>query len=104
MNDIQSRNKAIIQVESNVRELHDLFIDMAIIVESQGEMLNNIETNISSAVEYTERAHENVKNAKSARDLNIKIKIAIGVSAAILLILLCLIVKFFFCFYFGCAK
>ncbi len=33
--DIEARHADIIKLESSIRELHDLFVDLAILVESQ---------------------------------------------------------------------
>lgn len=38
---------------------------MAVLVEAQGEMLDNIETNVGQAVEYVEQGNEALGQAKS---------------------------------------
>uniref|UniRef100_A0A8D0HD05 Syntaxin 2 n=1 Tax=Sphenodon punctatus TaxID=8508 RepID=A0A8D0HD05_SPHPU len=63
LNEIESRHKDIMKLESSIRELHDMFIDMAMFVETQGEMIDNIERNVSSAVDYVEHAKEETKKA-----------------------------------------
>uniref|UniRef100_UPI00398EC512 syntaxin-2-like isoform X2 n=1 Tax=Pristiophorus japonicus TaxID=55135 RepID=UPI00398EC512 len=63
LNEIESRHKDIIKLEASIRELHDMFVDMAMFVEQQGEMINNIETNVVNATEYIERAKEETKKA-----------------------------------------
>ncbi|XP_078083261.1 syntaxin-2-like [Mustelus asterias] len=63
LNEIESRHKDIIKLEASIRELHDMFVDMAMFVEQQGEMINNIETNVVNATEYIERAKEETKRA-----------------------------------------
>lgn len=35
MNEIETRHSEIIKLENNIRELHDMFTDMAMLVESQ---------------------------------------------------------------------
>ncbi|XP_066544825.1 syntaxin-2 isoform X1 [Amia ocellicauda] len=63
LNEIESRHKDIIKLESSIRELHDMFVDMAMLVETQGEMVNNIEKNVTNAVDYVGRAKEETKKA-----------------------------------------
>ncbi|XP_078410696.1 syntaxin-2-like isoform X2 [Cetorhinus maximus] len=63
LNEIESRHKDIIKLEASIRELHNMFVDMAMLVEQQGEMINNIETNVVKATEYIERAKEETKKA-----------------------------------------
>ncbi|KAI2656587.1 Syntaxin-1B [Labeo rohita] len=63
MNEIETRHNEIIKLENSIRELHDMFMDMAMLVESQGELINNIEKNVCSAQEYVEKAKEDTKAA-----------------------------------------
>ena len=44
--DIQERHQDIMKIEQSVLELNQLFMDMAILVNAQGDMLNSIETNV----------------------------------------------------------
>ncbi|NXG82471.1 STX2 protein, partial [Thinocorus orbignyianus] len=46
-----------------IRELHEMFMDMAMFVETQGEMINNIEKNVMNASDYVEHAKEETKKA-----------------------------------------
>ncbi|XP_044850356.1 syntaxin-2-like [Mauremys mutica] len=63
LNEIESRHKDIMKLESNMRALHDMFTDMAMFVETQGEMINSIEKNVVNASDDTEHAKENTKEA-----------------------------------------
>uniref|UniRef100_A0A8C8SB15 Syntaxin 2 n=1 Tax=Pelusios castaneus TaxID=367368 RepID=A0A8C8SB15_9SAUR len=63
LNEIESRHKDIMKLESSIRELHDMFMDMAMFVETQGEMINNIEKNVMNASDYVEHAKEETKKA-----------------------------------------
>uniref|UniRef100_A0A672JM63 Syntaxin-2-like n=1 Tax=Salarias fasciatus TaxID=181472 RepID=A0A672JM63_SALFA len=64
LNEIESRHQDIIRLETSIRELHAMFMDMAMLVETQGEMVDNIEKNVSNAAEYICRAKEETKKAK----------------------------------------
>ncbi|XP_010869221.1 syntaxin-1A isoform X1 [Esox lucius] len=63
MNEIETRHTEIIKLENSIRELHDMFMDMAMLVESQGEMIDRIEYNVEHAVDYVERAVSDTKKA-----------------------------------------
>uniref|UniRef100_A0A3B5MM65 Syntaxin 2 n=1 Tax=Xiphophorus couchianus TaxID=32473 RepID=A0A3B5MM65_9TELE len=63
LNEIESRHQDIMRLESSIRELHVMFMDMAMLVETQGDMVNNIENNVSNAAEYIYRAKEETKKA-----------------------------------------
>ncbi|KAJ8285838.1 hypothetical protein GJAV_G00031500 [Gymnothorax javanicus] len=88
LNEIESRHKDIIRLESSIKELHDMFVDMAMLVETQGEMINNIEKNVTNAVEYIGHAKEETKKAvryqKKARRKYLIIAIAVCVLLAVI--------------------
>ncbi|KAK7829263.1 hypothetical protein U0070_012734 [Myodes glareolus] len=63
LNEIESRHKDIMKLETSIRELHEMFMDMAMFVETQGEMVNNIERNVMNAADYVEHAKEETKKA-----------------------------------------
>lgn len=90
--DIEARHKDILKLEQSIKELHDMFMDMAMLVESQGEMIDNIERNMSQAVDYVEQAKTETKAAviyqKKARRKKIYIIIIAIVIAVLLIILL----------------
>ena len=45
--EIQERSRAVKDLEQSLVELHQIFLDMAVLVEAQGEMLDNIEKQVS---------------------------------------------------------
>ncbi|XP_032823358.1 syntaxin-1A isoform X3 [Petromyzon marinus] len=63
LSEIESRHNDIIKLETSIRELHDMFLDMAMLVESQGEMIDRIEYNVEHSVDYVERAVSDTKKA-----------------------------------------
>lgn len=70
--DVKCRHDDILKLEASIRELHEIFQDMAMLVESQGEIVDRIETNVSFAAECAEKALNNVNQAKRAKNRNIK--------------------------------
>ncbi|XP_054274647.1 syntaxin-1A-like isoform X5 [Macrosteles quadrilineatus] len=46
--DIEARHADIIKLENSIRELHDMFMDMAMLVESQGELVDRIEHHVAN--------------------------------------------------------
>ncbi|KAK4472770.1 hypothetical protein MN116_003992 [Schistosoma mekongi] len=61
--DIEARHQDIMKLEKSIKELHDMFMDMAMLVESQGEMIDRIEYNVEQAVDYIESAKADTKKA-----------------------------------------
>ncbi|KAB7493649.1 Syntaxin-1A [Armadillidium nasatum] len=61
--DIEARHADIVKLETSIRELHDMFMDMAMLVESQGEMIDRIEYHVDQSVEFVGKAMEDTKKA-----------------------------------------
>ncbi|XP_042193605.1 syntaxin-2 [Callorhinchus milii] len=92
LNEIESRHKDIMKLEVSIRELHEMFMDMAMLVEHQGEMINNIETNVVNAAEYVGRAKEETKKAVRYQSKARRKMFIILICVAILLIIVAIII------------
>uniref|UniRef100_A0A4W5KV67 Syntaxin 2 n=1 Tax=Hucho hucho TaxID=62062 RepID=A0A4W5KV67_9TELE len=92
LNEIVSRHQDIIRLESSIRELHAMFMDMAMLVENQGDMVNNIENNVSNAAEYIGRAKEETKKAVRYQKKSWRKLILLAFALLILLAVIALIV------------
>ncbi|XP_055024856.2 syntaxin-2 isoform X2 [Misgurnus anguillicaudatus] len=94
LNEIESRHKDILRLESSIKELHDMFVDMAMLVETQGEMIDNIEKNVNNAVEYVGQAKVETKKAVryQTRARRKTVYVAICGAACVILLLLIIIV------------
>jgi len=62
--DIQDKHRDILKLERSVQTIHQMFVDMAMMVHQQGEMLDNIEVNVGQAVDYMRKANVELKKAK----------------------------------------
>ncbi|XP_032803107.1 syntaxin-1A-like isoform X1 [Petromyzon marinus] len=85
LSEIESRHSDIMKLESSVRELHDMFLDMAMLVESQGEMIDRIEYNVEHSVDYVERAVSETKKAVKYQSKARRKKIIIIICCIILI-------------------
>jgi len=86
---IEARHQDIMKLEASIRELHQLFVDMAILVDVQGELLNSIEYNVSKSVAYTKEGVEEMRSAikyqkKSRKKMIILIVILLVIMVVIL--------------------
>nr|XP_014430544.1 syntaxin-3 isoform X2 [Pelodiscus sinensis] len=63
LSEIEGRHKDIVRLESSIKELHDMFVDIAMLVENQGAMIDRIETNMDQSVGFVERAVADTKKA-----------------------------------------
>ncbi|KAK2969167.1 hypothetical protein RJ640_009926 [Escallonia rubra] len=63
--EIQERHDAVREVERKLLELQQIFLDMAVLVDAQGDMLDNIETHVSNAVDHVQSGNNALKKAKT---------------------------------------
>lgn len=61
--EIKGRHKELVELEARLKEVHELFLQMAMLVEEQGSMINNIEANVCNTHEYIERINVQIKRA-----------------------------------------
>ncbi|UMM25130.1 hypothetical protein L5515_005073 [Caenorhabditis briggsae] len=92
--DIEARHNDIMKLESSIRELHDMFMDMAMLVESQGEMVDRIEYNVEHAKEFVDRAVADTKKAVQYQSKARRKKICILVTGVILITTLIILILF----------
>ena len=87
--DIQERHQDIKRLEASISELHQLFLDMSVLVETQGELLDQIEYTVGQSVNYTGKAVEELRTAgKYQRKVRKKMCCVIIVLLVILIIFL----------------
>lgn len=90
--DIEARHNDIIKLENSIRELHDMFMDMAMLVEQQGEMIDRIEYNVEQAVDYIETAKMDTKKAVKYQSKARRKMIMIIICVIVLLAVIALII------------
>lgn len=64
ISEIQERRDAIKEIEKNLIELHQIFLDMAALVEAQGHQLNDIESQVLQASSFVRRGADHLQVAK----------------------------------------
>ncbi|XP_076974777.1 syntaxin-19 [Tamandua tetradactyla] len=52
LSEIEQRHKELVNLENQVKDLRDIFIQVSLLVEEQGESINNIEMVVNSTKEY----------------------------------------------------
>lgn len=65
--EIEARHSDIMKLEKNIMELRDLFVDLANLVELQGEMVNNIENHVAMSKSHVDKARAEVNQAIAYR-------------------------------------
>ncbi|KAK6803285.1 hypothetical protein RDI58_001069 [Solanum bulbocastanum] len=63
--EIQERHDAVRELERKLLELQQIFLDIAVLVDAQGDMLDNIESQVSAAVDHVQSGNTSLQKAKS---------------------------------------
>ncbi|CAF0911984.1 unnamed protein product [Rotaria sordida] len=94
---IEARHLDIIKLENTIKELYNMFQDLAMLVTDQGEMIDSIEHNVSKAVDYVEDGTRDVGAAQQYAKKSFKRKVCIIIilATSFLLILLILLIGYF---------
>ncbi|CAN6467533.1 unnamed protein product [Victoria cruziana] len=88
--EIQDRHDAAKEIEKNLLELHQVFLDMAVMVEAQGEQMDDIEHHVMNASNYVKDGTKNLKAAKEYQR-NSRKWLCIGIILLLILILVIVI-------------
>ncbi|CAN0852788.1 SYP124 [Linum grandiflorum] len=64
ISEIQERHDGVKEIEKNLIELHQVFLDMAALVEAQGHQLNDIESHVMHASSFVHRGTEQLQEAR----------------------------------------
>ncbi|XP_019162682.1 PREDICTED: syntaxin-132-like [Ipomoea nil] len=70
--EIQERHDAVRELESKLLDLQQVFLDMAVLVDVQGDMLNDIESQVSAAVDHVQSGNTALQRAKTLQRKNRK--------------------------------
>ncbi|VAH79101.1 hypothetical protein VPH35_052803 [Triticum aestivum] len=90
LNEIQDRHDAAREVERSLLELHQVFLDMAVIVEAQGEKINDIAHHVSNARDYVHSGNKELGKAREHQRGSRKC-LCIGIILLLLLILIVIV-------------
>ncbi|MQM18732.1 hypothetical protein Taro_051726, partial [Colocasia esculenta] len=62
--EIQERHDTVKDIEKKLLDLQQMFVDMSVLVEAQGDMLDDIEAQVTKAVEHVQSATKVLKKGK----------------------------------------
>ncbi len=65
--DIEARHADILELERSITELRDLFMDMMVLVEDQGVMVDRVEYHVWQAADYVPQACKAIRRAREYR-------------------------------------
>jgi syntaxin 1B/2/3 len=86
VNEIQERHSAIRELERKLLELNQIFLDMSVLVEAQGEMIDNVASHVAKSVVYVQQGHVELRRAREHQKSTRKWACCISVILLIVLI------------------
>jgi len=96
VNQIEARQRDIAKLENSIKELHDMFVDLAVLVTAQGEMIDNIEHSVLKAQDYVGHAAVEVYKVKESQAAGVKKKFCICIILIVVVVVLILILGAYF--------
>ncbi|XP_037989704.1 syntaxin-11 isoform X2 [Motacilla alba alba] len=67
LNEIETRHKELVKLEGRIKEVHELFLQVALLVEEQADTFDVIEINMQNVEDYVGDAKDQVKKALEYR-------------------------------------
>merc|ERR1711879_470827 len=90
---LEDRHLEMVKLEKGIMEVHEMFLEISVLVESQGESVNRIEDSINHAAQNAGQGRQQLveaeKKEKSARKLKF---ILAGIGAGVALVVLLLLI------------
>lgn len=87
---VAGKYQDVLTLEQSVAELHQMFLDFALLTEQQGELLDQIEHNVTQATDYVEEAnvetHTAIEYQKKVRKKQCWVIIIVSIATALVLI------------------
>ncbi|KAL8048098.1 hypothetical protein ABFX02_07G041700 [Erythranthe guttata] len=87
--EIQDRHDAAKEIEKSLLELHQIFMDMAVMVEAQGEQMDDIEHHVMNAAQYV---GDGTKSLKVAKDHQKSSRRCLCIGIILLLVLIIIVI------------
>ncbi|CAF1560298.1 unnamed protein product [Rotaria sordida] len=100
---IEERHRDIQKLENSVNELHNMFADLAWLVTTEGEMIDNIDHSLSKAADDVERATNDIvyvaKGVQKVVDTQTKTRKIKMILCIILIVIIVILILIFVIYY-----
>nr|CDS34048.1 syntaxin [Hymenolepis microstoma] len=94
--EIEARHADILKLEKSIEEMKEMFTQIALLVEQQGDLIDNIEHNVSLTVDRVDNAKSSVAKAVVSKKKARKKKIICFIILAVVILILILSLASFF--------
>jgi t-SNARE complex subunit (syntaxin) len=94
LHDIQVKHQEIIKIEKSILEINQLFMDMAVLVNAQGEMISHIDQFVESAADHTNKGVTEIKKAVKSQKKSRKKMCCLFFLVLLIIIIIALVLAF----------
>lgn len=74
LTEMKERHHEIVAIEKSIQEIHQMFLDMSLIVDQQGELIDRVGEHVENTLEYTQKAADNMEAAVRSKRRSQRIK------------------------------
>ncbi|CAH2007094.1 unnamed protein product [Acanthoscelides obtectus] len=88
LRDIEERHQQLLKIERMLMEIRDLFLQMAILVDTQQELIDRVEYQAQAARDFVAKTPKILQDASKKKRNYLKCKIYMGITILILVVIL----------------
>jgi len=89
---LEDRHLEMVKLEKGIQEVHDMFLDISVLVETQGEAVGRIADAVDQAAHNVEEGRDQLAQAEKKKKQGRKLKfILAGIGAGVALVVLLLL-------------
>ena len=92
LSELQDRHDEFIKLEKSIKEVHDMFLEVAALVQQQGEMVDNIHHSVMNAEDLVEKGKGHLNKARLSQIAARKKKICFGAILAVIILIVVIVV------------
>ncbi|KAG5886303.1 hypothetical protein JTB14_003459 [Gonioctena quinquepunctata] len=86
--DIEERHQQLLKIEQMLIEVRDLFLQMAILVDTQQDLIDRVEYQAQLAKEFVAKTPKILRDAERKKIKNLKCKIYSGIAMTVLIVVI----------------
>lgn len=88
LTEMKERHHEIVTIERSIQEIHQMFMDMALIVDQQGELIDRLGEHVENTLEYTQKGAQHVEAAVASKRRSQRIKWILSIIGIVVLIII----------------
>lgn len=89
---LKEKHNDLLALEKSITELNQLFMDMAILVETQGDLIDQIEFSVMNSKEFTEKAVQTLDQTAKIVQNTRKKKVCIVITVILIILLIVVVI------------